>query len=175
LFYFLLTRSGKNITKTILVTNLSLALLFIFLEAFDVFNIFGSKTLFLSRIASIFNDSSAYSRLVAPWELLQAAIRTNLFGVPLTELRVVFRIDPSIPIAGVDNALLNLFTAFGLTALIILFLILRNIWRDPLLVTYFLLAAMFNGALFSFDKVAVIGWVILLSGIKLRKLHRYDD
>ena len=171
---FLLTRSGKNMTKMILAANLGLVLLFILFEAFDVFNFLGNNVLLFSRISSIVNDSSAYGRLIAPWALLQQAMRENIFGVPLTQLKTNFYADPFARVSGMDNGLMNLFIAFGLTAFPILFFILRTIWRDSLLITYFFLVVMFNGAVFSFDKIIVIGVVILLSGIRLRKNGNYE-
>ncbi|MBK8417727.1 hypothetical protein [Candidatus Villigracilis saccharophilus] len=164
------TRGGRRITRAVLAANFGLALLFIFLDVFDVFSIYRTGGVsFFSRIVNIFNDNSAYGRLVAPFKLLQDAISINLFGIPLTELRTFFRIDSSTYISGLDNGLMNLFIAFGLTAVIIIFLLVRSLRRDPLLVLYFFLVAMFNGAIFSFDKTVMIGVVIILSGVRLRK------
>jgi hypothetical protein len=57
----------------------------------------------------------------------------------------------------------NLFINFGYSGFVIVFLLILLCRRNLLLMSYIFLAAMFNGAFLSVDKIAVIGFVILLA------------
>ena len=64
---------------------------------------------------------------------------------------------------GTDNGLLNIFINFGYLGFAIVGIILYKLKTNVLLISFVLLSAMFNGAFFSYDKIAVIGFSVLLA------------
>lgn len=106
-------------------------------------------------------DASTYSRIVMPFFLVGYTFENYPLGLT-TEL-LVKEVGFSA-VDGTDNGFLLLFVNFGFTAFYIYGLILVKVWKRPILGVYLLMAAMFNGTVFGFDKVAVMAMVILLLG-----------
>ncbi len=127
----------------------------------------------LERLFDIFDpelEYSGYIRLAAP---LTVAIRVFenffIFGVPLEELSHVMKgmylLAVMIPGSTVtDNGFVNLFMNYGVTAVLIIWVIWKKI-ASPLLLAYVFLSSIFNGAFLSFDKTIVFALVFLLTNV----------
>lgn len=115
----------------------------------------------ISGVTSGEVDASTYSRIVMPLFLVDYAFENYPLGLS-TEL-LVKEVGFSA-VDGTDNGFLLLFVNFGFTAFYIYGLILLKVRKRPILAAYLLMASMFNGSVFSFDKVAVMAMVILLLG-----------
>lgn len=121
---------------------------------------------FVQRIVGLVagdTDNSSAVRLVMPFFLISKVFSSYWLGVPQDMVNSVFGIYFDDVVLGVDNGLLNLFINYGYSGIILLFMLLYNARHNILLMTYLLLAAMYNGAFLSIDKVAIIGFVLLLS------------
>jgi hypothetical protein len=113
-------------------------------------------------------EASGYVRVVLPFKAALAALEGFPLGIPnnhvgefLRERGLVFR-SLGAGTGGTDTALMNLFINYGFSAFVLIFLIIYTC-RDPLILIYILMVSMFNGSLFTFDKVAVIGLTVLLA------------
>jgi hypothetical protein len=118
----------------------------------------------LSGIISMDSDHSSTLRLIAPFFLIEMVFQDYFFGVPSLALGNVFGNSfEDGTVLGTDNGFLNLFINFGYSGFLIVFILFFFCRKNVLLLTYLILASMFNGAFLSIDKIAVIGFVILLS------------
>jgi hypothetical protein len=143
-----------------------------------VYFIFFPLPEFVIRLLNVFNQTeelSGFIRLVLPFELISKVMAHSPLGVPQDELLAFLRqpavgIEPEmlqrnatfgIQIAGLDNAFLNLFIFYGVTGFLLIWTFAMKI-KDPLLLLYIALAALFSGSIFSFDKTVVISVVILV-------------
>lgn len=108
-------------------------------------------------------DPSAYIRLYAPFELINDVFSSYPFGLPKEML--IDHIETKYPetFKGTDNGFLNVFINFGYSGFVILGFVIYKIYRDKLLLAYLLLASMFNGSLFTFDKIALIGFSVFMA------------
>lgn len=109
-------------------------------------------------------EASGYVRLVQPLLNIQALIEEGRWlGVPPSLAQEFFGSHPlnATDSAGLDNGLLNLFCYFGIFGFVILWLLKRSLPADLFL--FVLMACLFNGSPFAFDKAAVICWVCVLS------------
>lgn len=118
----------------------------------------------LSGIVSMDSDRSSALRLFTPFFLISIVLQDYPFGVPSLALGTVFgRFFEDDSVMGTDNGLLNLVINFGYSGLVVILFIIIFCRKNALLLTYVLLASMFNGAFLSIDKIAVVGFAILLS------------
>jgi hypothetical protein len=122
-------------------------------------------------------ELSGFIRLVLPFEIIGKVLLHSPQGVPQDELMEflrrhsagasveIFRMSSSggLRVAGLDNAFLNFFIFYGMLGLIVVWTFVKQI-KDRFLLFYLFLTAFFNGALLSFDKVAVISTVFLIVG-----------
>jgi hypothetical protein len=120
----------------------------------------------LTRIADSSEESSGYARIMTPLSMAGEVLTTRPLGVTPEETmkmyadRGEYNRDPEQ--TNTDNALLNIVINYGVSSFLIFFVIYRRI-KDPLLLLYLLLAAMFNGSFFSYDKSVVLSLVIILT------------
>lgn len=126
----------------------------------------------LERLFNIFDpdqEFSGYIRLVAPIVVAMRVFENYfIFGMPLEELQhIVDGMGLATLISASDvtnNGLLNLFMSYGVTAVLIIWVVSRKM-ASPVLLVYLLLSSIFNGALFSFDKTVVFAVVFLLTNV----------
>ena len=108
-------------------------------------------------------DVSSNIRLFAPFLLISEVFSNFPFGLPKEMLDNVIKAEFEKGFKGTDNGFLNIFINFGYLGFIIVGALLYKIRNNTLLAAFILVAAMFNGAFFSYDKIAVIGMSILLA------------
>lgn len=122
-------------------------------------------------------ELSGFVRLVLPFEIIGKVLLHRPLGVPQDELMGylsrhfvgdpvdMFRMSSygGLRVAGLDNAFLNFFIFYGMLGLVVVWTFVKQI-KDRFLLFYLFLTAFFNGALLSFDKVAVISTVFLIVG-----------
>jgi hypothetical protein len=121
-------------------------------------------------------ELSGYIRLVLPFELIGKVLAHSPLGVPQDQLLDFLR-QPSVDaeaymfsssyfglqVSGLDNAFLNFFIYYGMLGIVVIWAFVRQI-QDRFLLFYLFLTSIFNGALLSYDKVAVISSVFLIIG-----------
>jgi hypothetical protein len=137
------------------------------LAAIAFFALFDGGSRVGSRLAGIFSfdmDNSTAGRMVAPLFIIGIVFRDYFFGVPGSLVNSYFNVFfQNSEFTGTDNGLFNLFINFGYSGFFIISILIFLCRKNLLLMAYIFLAAMFNGAFLSVDKIAVIGFVILLS------------
>lgn len=145
------------------------------LAAIAFFAFFDGGGWAVSRLAGILSsdmDSSAAGRLVAPFFLVGLVFQDYFFGVPSLLVNSYFGgFFENGEVIGTDNGLFNLFINFGYSGFVIISILIFLCRKNLLLMAYIFLSTMFNGAFLSVDKIAVIGFVILLS----RAADRHHD
>lgn len=105
----------------------------------------------------ISHHSSAYIRIVVPFNLLRHALTDgHWLGLSAEEISSYLAKTPAITL---DNAAIGLFARYGVLAPLILASLILFI-RQPLLIVYLLMVLCFNGSLFSYDKVVILSIVI---------------
>ena len=108
-------------------------------------------------------DISLNIRLFAPFSLISEAFVNFPFGMPKEVLDNVIQAGFESGFKGTDNGFLNLFINFGYFGFLIVGIIFYKIRTNLLLITFVLVSTMFNGAFFSYDKIAVMGMAILIA------------
>ncbi len=108
-------------------------------------------------------DVSSNIRIFAPFSLLSEVFLNYPFGLPKEMLIDVINSNYEEGFRGTDNGFFNIFINFGYIGFVIVGVILYKLKNDLLLIVFVLLSSMFNGAFFSYDKIAVIGLSILIA------------
>ena len=105
-------------------------------------------------------DDSTSGRILHAFELVQYAFEYSPIG--LTTEQLINHVGENIYI-GSDNGILLMFAHFGVTAFFIFgwFFYHVKFRSNQILGIYMFMACIFNGSVFSIDKVAVIGLVVL--------------
>ena len=123
----------------------------------------------LGRIANIGNpggDSSGYARLVVPSAMVADILTSYPLGLPTDQIGNVFGRQGLVYAAtlqgAVANGFMNVLINYGLVGILTLWLLIRAVRYRAVPTVYLLTASMFNGSIFSYDKVAVIGLVFIL-------------
>jgi len=123
----------------------------------------------LGRIAQLTNpagDVSGYARLVVPSTMVADILTSYPLGLPTDQIGSVFGqrgLLYSESLQGaVANGFMNVIINYGLVGMGTLLLVLRSVRYRLVPSIYLITASMFNGSIFSYDKVAVIGLVFML-------------
>ena len=151
----------KGLDLKLLILFLLLLLVSLILFDHNFYSILSVLEARVSNIGSGQLDASAESRILKPFVLIRYIFENHPLGLTTDVLIKKLGLDAVI---GTDNGFLLLFVNFGLTAFYLYWLIFLKLVRRPILAVYLLMASMFNGSIFSFDKVTVMGLVVLLIG-----------
>jgi hypothetical protein len=109
-------------------------------------------------------EASGYFRIVSSFLAAKTVFqKLYILGVPVEELDTLLSgtdIYITSLSGGFDNAFFNVIIRYGLTSIVIFWALLKAV-PSRMLLFYVVASSMFNGSLFAFDKVAVIGITIL--------------
>ncbi len=152
-------KKGVDLTL-ILVATLILPLVFLTLG--NALDILPEKiTARISGITSGDVDESTNSRMLMPFSLVAHTFQNYPLGETIEVLTQEVGLDA---VRGTDNGFLLIFVNFGISAFFIFGLIFLKVRHRPILAAYLLMASMFNGGVFTFDKVVVMSLVVLMVG-----------
>jgi hypothetical protein len=112
-------------------------------------------------------ETSGYSRMVLPLKIIYHVITERIVGIPAFEIgkfAYSHHLVSDMNFVGVDNGLLNNFIFYGFFGALLLFFLYRaSVGGGQFF--YLLISAMFSGSFYTYDKVGVMGVVIIICSL----------
>ena len=159
----------KNISFILFISISVIGLYFIYFDNDSGNGIFQRLTGLFSKDS----DSSTEIRMISPLLIIDTVLNNYVLGVPSKALASTFGFAlTNGAVEGTDNGLFNLIINFGYTGFFVLGLLIYHSRKNALILSYILLSSFFNGAFLSIDKIAIIGFVIIITK-NLKKLDHH--